>query len=116
MASDLVYEGTAAAPAAGAVVAESAALASGRYRVTVAVHLEGSGTPAAADLDNMALYSGTAKIGVLAVPEAKSVVTSSPELVIDVASGDKVSVQAVGNATASVTYAAQLTVRTEALY
>jgi hypothetical protein len=109
--SDLLYEGTEAAPTAGTAVVSSAALPAGQYAVICSVHLEGSGTPAAADLDNLALYSGTTEIGQVSVPEAKAVLFISPEIRVDVAASAVVSLQAVGNATASVTYAAVMRLR-----
>jgi hypothetical protein len=114
--SDTVVNGNASAPSAGTAVVQSAALVAGRYLVTVQVHLEGSGSPAAADLDNMALYSGATEVAVLAVPEAKSVLFTSAEISVDVASGAALSVQAVGNATASVTYSATIRAHPQALY
>jgi hypothetical protein len=116
MANDIVVNGNAAAPSAGANVVQSAAMQAGRYAVVVQVHLEGSGTPVAADLDNMALFSDSTSVAVLAVPEAKSVLFSSPEIVVEVASGKKLSVQAVGNATASVTYSATVRAHPQALF
>lgn len=109
--ADLLYEGTAAAPVAGTAVVSSADLASGKYSVVVLVHLEGSGTPAAADLDNLALYSGATEVGQISVPEAKSVLFTSPDIQVDVAAGAVLSVAAVGPATASVTYAVVMRVR-----
>jgi hypothetical protein len=114
--ADLVYEGTAAAPSAATAVVTSAALAAGLYEVFVCSHLEGSGTPAAADLDNLALYSGATEVGVLPVPEAKSVLFAGPGIQVAVATGAELSVQAVGNATTGVTYAVQMTVRQLARY
>jgi hypothetical protein len=116
MANDIVVNGSASAPTAGTAVVSSSALTHGRYRVVAQVHLEGSGTPAAADLDNMALYSDTTEVAVLAVPEAKAVLFTSPEIVTEVAAGKVLSVQAVGNATASVVYSATLRAHPEALY
>lgn len=109
--SDLVYNGNQSAPTAGTVIAQSAALAYGRYQVEVSVHLEGAGTPAAADLDNVGLYSDTTLVATLPVPEAKSVLFTSPEVSVDVADTKKISVKAIGNATASVVYSATMYVR-----
>ena len=114
--NDITVNGNASAPTAGTAVVTSAALTAGRYSVVVQVHLEGSGTPAAADLDNMALYSDTTEVAVLAVPEAKSVLFTSPETLVDVAAGKALSVQAVGSATASVTYSATIRAHPQALY
>jgi hypothetical protein len=111
MANDFVYNGSVSAPSAAANVVQGAAMTAGRYSVVVQVHLEGSGTPAAADLDNMALYSDSTQIAVLAVPETKSVLFSTPEIVVEVAAAKKLSVQAVGNATGSVVYSATIRAR-----
>ena len=116
MANDIVVNGSASAPSAGASVAATSALTHGRYKVVVQVHLEGSGTPAAADLDNMALYSDSTEVAVLAVPEAKAVLFTSPEIVVEVASGKKLTVQAIGNATASVVYSATFRAHPDALF
>jgi hypothetical protein len=115
--SDIVVNGNASAPAAGAAVVQSAALQSGRYLVSVSVHLESAtATPASADLDNMALYSDTTEVAVIPVPEAKSVLFSTPWLEVGVASGKKLSVQAVGNATSALVYSATMYIRPQALF
>jgi hypothetical protein len=64
----------------------------------------------------MALYSDSTSVAVLAVPEAKSVLFTSSEITVEVASGKKLTVQAVGNATASVVYSATLRAHPEALF
>ena len=116
MANDIVANGNASAPSAAASIAATGNLQHGRYRVVVQVHLEGSGTPAAADLDNMALYSDSTEVAVLAVPQAKAVLFTSAEIMAEVASGKVLSVQAIGNATASVVYSATLRARPDALF
>lgn len=116
VSNDVVVNGSATAPAAGTAVVSTSALTHGRYSVVVQVHLEGSGTPATADLDNLGLYSDSTEVAALAVPEAKSVLISSPEIVTEVAAGKVLSVKTVGNATASVTYSATIRAHADALY
>ena len=116
MANDIVANGNASAPSAGASIAATSALTHGRYKVVVQVHLEGSGTPAAADLDNMALFSDSTNVAVLAVPEAKAVLFTSSEIVTEVAAGKVLSVQAIGNATTAVVYSATLRAHPDALF
>ena len=62
------------------------------------------------------LFIDSTEIAVLAVPEAKAVLFTSPEIVVEVASGKKLTVQAVGNATASVVYSATFRAHPEALF
>lgn len=114
--SDIVVNGNASAPAAAATVAQSAALPGGLYQVSVSVHLEGAGTPAAADLDNMELLSDSTAVAVLPVPESKAVLFSSPAFLVNVADGKKLTVAAVGNATASVVYSATMYIHQVARY
>lgn len=115
--SDLLYSGTASAPTAGTAVVQSGALPAGRYKVVVTTYLEDTGTPAVGtDDNNMALYSDTTEIGPLCVVTTKGVPAVSPEITVTVADSKKLTVKAVANATASVTYSASMRVHMEAGY
>ena len=90
----------------------------GRYKVVVQVHLEGSATPGAADLDNMGLFSDSTNVAVLAVPEAKAVLfTSLGDR--DRGGGGQGAVGCPGdpgNATTAVVYSATLRAHPDALF
>jgi hypothetical protein len=111
MASDVVVEGTESAPTAGTAIVTTGDLEGGLYAVQVSAHLEGSGTPGAADLDNIALYVATTEVSALPVAEAKSVLFATPFINVEVPAGDTLSVEAVGNATSEVVYAVTMVVR-----
>lgn len=60
--------GTATAPAAAAVFASLTGLAAGVYEVTV--YARYSGTPGAADVDNIAIYNGPTQVAVIPIDGA----------------------------------------------
>lgn len=113
--SDLVVYDSAASPAAGGTVVTTSALTAGRYRATVTTQT--SGTVTAADFNNVQLMSGTGTVATLVqIPTANSPWTN-PALEVTVAApGAAVLVTAIGSASTSAVYNAQLVVTTLALY
>lgn len=100
--------GTAAAPAAGATVAATASLPAGLYEVTVTTELSGT-LAAAADENNMALYVGATQVTVLVVDGNSTFpLVNAPIYVTVPAAGAVLAVKAVGAATASSSYSAQI--------
>lgn len=106
-ASTTEVQGRVVAPAAGATIVTTGALAAGDYLVTWSVELDG---PAAAgELNNFQLMNGAAAVLKSDNPAAAGSYPQ-PGVVITVAAGGAVSVQAVAIGTAAVGYSAQITV------
>lgn len=100
-------QGRVVAPAAGATIASIAGLAAGDYLVTWSVELDGPA--AAADLNNFQVMNGAAAVLKSDNPGAAGNYPQ-PGVVVTVAAGGTISVQAVGIGTAAVGYSAQLVV------
>lgn len=102
--------GVATAPTAGTAITTCTITTPGLYEVTVWVG-NGAGTAVAADVGNMKLLQGTTvKIGNLVTPLAG--VTQTPfTVILNCAALDTIVVQAVGNATSGVVYAATVIAR-----
>lgn len=98
--------GTAAAPAAGATIATTGALAAGTYTVNWSVELDGA--PAAADENNFQLFNGASPVVISINPGVAGVYPQPPSEII-VTAGNTVSIKSVGAATAGVNYTANLT-------
>lgn len=95
------------APAAGATIVSIAGLAAGDYQVTWSVELDGAA--AAGDENNFQLMNGAAAVLRSDNPGAAGNYPQ-PGVVVTVAAGGTLSVQAVGIGTAAVGYSAQLVV------
>jgi|SRR5262245_152617 len=96
--------GNASAPAAGAAVVTGTPTA-GTYTVTVTTFLA-AGAPAAADLNNMELRAGATVIAKLPVAQAINFPIPQSGIVVTLDGATALSVNAIGNATAAVVYAA----------
>lgn len=115
--ADAVVSGSVAAPTAGSVVVQSAALRAGLYQVGVITSLGGSGTVTAGVEDNnMALFSDTTSVGSVAVSTTKGAVATTSVAEVYVAATKTLSVKAVVNGTTSVYYSATLSIHPLALY
>jgi hypothetical protein len=97
--------GSAVAPAAGATIVTTPALAAGTYVVTWTVGLQGAA--AAADANNFQLFNGAAAVEVSVNPGVAGEFPQA-QAVFTVTSGATVSIKAVGAGTAAVTYSADL--------
>lgn len=108
--ADILVSGSAADPAANAVVVATASLPAGRYQVQAATAC--TGTVAAGDLNNVQLQVGATVIGpLLQSPTANILLQNLPIIVNVPSAGAAISVTAVANASGgSVTYNAQLAV------
>lgn len=100
-------QGRVVAPAAGATIATTGALAAGDYLVTWSVELDGAA--AAGELNNFQLMNGAAAVLKSDNPAAAGTYPQ-PGVVITVAAGGTVSVQAVGVGSVGIGYSAQITV------
>jgi hypothetical protein len=98
---------TAAAPTAGTVVA-TLTPAAGTYSVQVSAGLGLGGTPAAADNANMRLRVDGTNIATLPTVAAANVVVNCGTFILTVNGAQAIDVQAIGNASASTVYIAQL--------
>lgn len=97
--------GNAVAPAAGTVIATTAALPAGTYAVNWVVGLQGAA--AAADADNFQLFTGATAVMASVNPGAAGEYVQVVAEVV-VTQGSTISVKAIGAGTAGVTYAADL--------
>lgn len=103
--------GTAVAPAAAAAIATIASgnLPSGYYKVSAQVDID-AGAPAAAERDNMQLQAGATVLKRIIVnPVASGAIGDSGDTYINLNGSTALTVNAVGNATASVVYRASIT-------
>lgn len=100
-------QGRVVAPGAGAAIATTGALTAGDYLVTWSVELDGAA--AAAELNNFQLLNGAAVVLKSDNPAAAGTYPQ-PGVVVTVAAGGTISVQAVGAGSVGIGYSAQITV------
>lgn len=100
-------QGRVVAPAAGATIASVTGLAAGDYQVNWAVELDGAAT--ATELNNFQLMNGAAAVLRSDNPAAAGTYPQV-SVVVTVAAGGTVSVQAVGAGAVGIGYSAQLEV------
>ena len=107
--------GTAGAPSAGGTIASITPGTAGLWEITAAVAVSGT-TTVAADSNNFALYQTlTARLspipfGLVSTTGAAGS-AAMPAVVLNLSGADTVSVKAIGNATASLVYAASVVAR-----
>lgn len=99
--------GTVAAPGAGTVIAQLTGLPAGTYMVNWAVEL--TGALAAADANNLVLFTGAGNVQVAIAPPAAGEYPQEPVEVTIPANGT-IGVKAIGTATAGTVYTAQFAI------
>lgn len=100
-------EGTVAAPGAGVVVAQLTGLPAGTYNINWEVEL--LGPVAAADTNNMVLFTGAGNVQIAIVPPAAGAYPQEP-VEVTIPAGGTIGVKAIGAATAGTTYGAQFAI------
>lgn len=100
-------EGTQAAPGAGVVIAQLTGLPAGTYNINWSVELEGP--VAAADNNNMVLFTGAGNVQIALAPPAAGVYPQQP-VEVTIPAGGTIGIKAIGAATAGTTYGAQFSI------
>ena len=114
--ADIVKEGSATAPTAGAAIVTTGALSPGRYLASVSGMLTGT-VVAATDVDNIQLQVGATVVGVdLLVPVTATAFANPPVEVQVPEGGAAVTVNAVAGGSVAAVYNVQLVVKTLAVY
>lgn len=102
--------GSVLGPTAGAAIASVTVPATGLYEVVVSLYL--FGTVAVAETNNVQLrQNATARLSPLMVPGLINVFPAPTTVVLSCAAADTVSVNAIGTATVTASYAAAITAR-----